>query len=126
MTDRRLLFSILIFLVFSVGAVSAQEILGTACEPYGTVTIRGEPASDNLIVIAYVGDIELARGQRALGDMDASFHQRSSLGLRSDVMPFQGDSQIGVASGRGILPVRALARRQWHPQENATLNANAP
>ncbi len=38
-----------------------QVELGTACEPYGSVTIEGQPAANNLVVIAYVGEIELAR-----------------------------------------------------------------
>jgi hypothetical protein len=56
--------SVLILFVFSIvsfSMASAQVPLGTACEPYGSVTIKGEPASDGMIVIAYVGDMELAR-----------------------------------------------------------------
>jgi len=41
--------------------VWAQVELSTACEPYGSVTIEGQPAANNLVVIAYVGEIELAR-----------------------------------------------------------------
>ena len=40
--------------------VSAQQT-GTACEPYGSVTVKGEPATDNMTVVAYVGEVELAR-----------------------------------------------------------------
>ncbi len=40
----------------------AQQPLGVDCEPYGSVTINGFPASDNMIVIAYADDIELTRG----------------------------------------------------------------
>ncbi len=47
----------------SVSAVSAQVTIGMECEPYGSVTIKGVPATDGMLVIAYVGDIELARGQ---------------------------------------------------------------
>lgn len=56
--------TILFIIVLSVIAVStanAQDPLSVACEPYGSVTINGQPASDNMVVIAYVGDIELAR-----------------------------------------------------------------
>ncbi len=45
----------------SLSAAYSQEPLSVACEPYGSVTINGSPASDNMLVIAYVGDIELAR-----------------------------------------------------------------
>jgi hypothetical protein len=53
-----ILFSISV-LFFSMAL--AQAPLGTECEPYGSVTIKGEPASDGMLVIAYVGDVELAR-----------------------------------------------------------------
>lgn len=56
--NRLLLVSFII--LGSATAVSAQN-LGTACEPYGSITVKGEPASDNMVVIAYVGEIELAR-----------------------------------------------------------------
>jgi len=49
-----------IIIAFS-GIASAQVISGVACEPYGSVTFNGEPAPDGMLVIAYVGDIELAR-----------------------------------------------------------------
>jgi len=55
------LFSVLSLVSFLSVASYAQIELGTACEPYGSVTIEGQPASNNLLVIAYVGDIELAR-----------------------------------------------------------------
>jgi hypothetical protein len=35
--------------------------MGTACEPYGSVAIEGQPAANNLLVVAYVGEIEVAR-----------------------------------------------------------------
>jgi hypothetical protein len=44
-----------------IGLAGAQEPLSVNCEPYGSVTINGSPATDNMLVIAYVGDIELAR-----------------------------------------------------------------
>ncbi len=47
--------------VVSLSAAYSQQPLSVACEPYGSVTINGSPASDNMLVIAYVGDIELAR-----------------------------------------------------------------
>jgi hypothetical protein len=54
-----LLFGV-ILITLSVTA-SAQVGSGVACEPYGSVTINGQPAPDGMLVIAYVGDIELAR-----------------------------------------------------------------
>lgn len=45
----------------SLSVAYSQQPLSVACEPYGSVTINGSPASDNMLVIAYVGDIELAR-----------------------------------------------------------------
>jgi hypothetical protein len=52
---------ILIFVALLGTTATAQEILGTACEPYGSVSIEGQPAANNLVVIAYVGEVELAR-----------------------------------------------------------------
>jgi hypothetical protein len=49
------------FVAVVAASVSGAQELGTACEPYGSVTVKGEPASDNMVVIAYVGEIELAR-----------------------------------------------------------------
>ena len=45
----------------TVSVAYSQQPLSVACEPYGSVTINGSPASDNMLVIAYAGDIELAR-----------------------------------------------------------------
>lgn len=56
-----------IFVIVSWSGVSAQVGLSTACEPYGSVTIENQPAANNLVVIAYVGDIELARTHTANG-----------------------------------------------------------
>jgi len=50
-----LLFAVLI------APASAQITLITDCEPYGSVTYNGQPASDNMVVVAYVGDFELGR-----------------------------------------------------------------
>jgi hypothetical protein len=47
--------------LFCFSSTQAQVGLGTACEPYGSVTIEGQPAANNLLVVAYIGDIELAR-----------------------------------------------------------------
>jgi hypothetical protein len=61
---RAIFKTTLVAIVLSVIAVSmanAQQPLSVACEPYGSVTINGSPASDNMLVIAYIGDIELAR-----------------------------------------------------------------
>lgn len=47
--------------IIVVPMANAQAPSSVACEPYGSITINGSPASDNMLVIAYVGDIELAR-----------------------------------------------------------------
>ena len=57
---KTLLLAILLSIVF-LSAAYSQQPLSVACEPYGSVTINGSSASDNMLVIAYVGDIELAR-----------------------------------------------------------------
>lgn len=57
---KTLLLAISILIV-SMPMAYSQQPLSVACEPYGSVTINGSPASDNMLVIAYVGDIELAR-----------------------------------------------------------------
>jgi hypothetical protein len=51
----------IVLLVITVSVANSQQPLSVACEPYGSVTINGSPASDNMLVLAYVGDIELAR-----------------------------------------------------------------
>lgn len=63
MLNGRIIILALILAATSVSAVSAQVTIGMECEPYGSVTIKGVPATDGMLVIAYVGDIELARGQ---------------------------------------------------------------
>ncbi len=63
MFNRKILaFALLSILTLAVSS-RAQFSMGTECEPYGSILMRGEPASDGLAVIAYVGDIELARTQ---------------------------------------------------------------
>lgn len=44
-------------------AIAQGQLLGTACEPYGSISIKGEPAADNLPVIAYINSQEFARCQ---------------------------------------------------------------
>ncbi len=60
--SKRPILILFLFATLIFSTASAQTPLGTECEPYGSVMIRGEPASDGMLVIAYVGDIELARG----------------------------------------------------------------
>lgn len=40
--------------------ISYGQILGTACEPYGSISIKGEPAADNIPVVAYIDNQEMA------------------------------------------------------------------
>lgn len=63
MANRGIIALVFISVALLVCPALAQGTLGTACEPYGSVTIKGEPAADGMLVIAYVGDVELARGQ---------------------------------------------------------------
>ena len=44
-----------------MSGVSYGQLLGTACEPYGSISISGEPAADNLPVVAYISGQEFAR-----------------------------------------------------------------
>lgn len=46
---------------------SFGQLLGTACEPYGSIAISGEPAADNLPVIAYINGQEFDRGSTVGG-----------------------------------------------------------
>jgi hypothetical protein len=50
-------------IILVVGASAQTEILGTSCEPYGSVSIHNEPAADNLPVVAYIDGMEMARSQ---------------------------------------------------------------
>lgn len=65
-------FSILVIgLIILTGGAAHGQLLGTACEPYGSISIKGEPAADNLPVVAYIDGQEFARsltlgGQYAL------------------------------------------------------------
>lgn len=72
MVNNVVKFSILVIglIIFAGGTVHGQ-LLGTACEPYGSISIKGEPAADNLPVVAYINGVEFARcltlgGQYAL------------------------------------------------------------
>jgi len=62
---RNLILSAFLFVILP--SVSFAQQAGTACEPYGSVTIKGEPAADDMLVIAYIGEVELARTQTAGG-----------------------------------------------------------
>jgi hypothetical protein len=46
-----------------ITALASAQLLGTACEPYGSVTVRNEPASDNIPVVAYINGQEVSRCQ---------------------------------------------------------------
>jgi hypothetical protein len=48
-----------IFILMSFAA--RAQVLGTACEPYGSISISDEPAADNLPVVAYIDGEEFAR-----------------------------------------------------------------
>lgn len=68
MVNRKVIVLVFILVALLVSPALAQgPPLGTACEPYGSVTIKGVPAADGMLVIAYVGDIELARDQTEAG-----------------------------------------------------------
>ncbi|NLI16535.1 MAG: hypothetical protein GX409_09650 [candidate division Zixibacteria bacterium] len=55
-------FGIALFtLIISAAAFAQVDLLGTACEPYGSVSIHNEPAADNLLVVAYINGVEFAR-----------------------------------------------------------------
>lgn len=55
----RIIFQIVIFILLGT-TVSYCQLLGTACEPYGSISIRGEPAADNMPVVAYIDNHEMA------------------------------------------------------------------
>jgi hypothetical protein len=56
----RSVFFILAIITLSAVAGHAQ-LLGTACEPYGSISIDGEPVADNITVTAHIDGIEFAR-----------------------------------------------------------------
>jgi len=58
-TLKILAFAITLILASSV--VSYGQLLGTACEPYGSIAISGEPVADNLPVVGYINGQEFAR-----------------------------------------------------------------
>lgn len=57
----RLTCVVVAFVIIGIGTTYAQDPMSVNCEPYGSVNINGSPASDNVLIVAYVGDIELAR-----------------------------------------------------------------
>ncbi len=67
MMNRKVIVLACITVALLISPALAQGPLGTACEPYGSVTIKGVPAADGMLVIAYVGDIELERGETEAG-----------------------------------------------------------
>lgn len=113
--------AILLFMALLGTTAAAQEILGTACEPYGSVSIEGQPAVNNLVVIAYVGEIELARTHTVNGQYslyiakdDDSTPQRE--GFRA------GDIITIRVSGNPALPsFEAFSGRQRRDLEITTL-----
>ena len=56
----KILIQISILILFSAAA-SYGQLLGTACEPYGSVSIKNEPAADNVPVVAFINNSEIAR-----------------------------------------------------------------
>ncbi|MCD6161113.1 MAG: hypothetical protein J7K40_01720 [candidate division Zixibacteria bacterium] len=54
-----LIQAILFIAVLTV--VSFSQVLGTACEPYGSISFRNEPIDDGLPVVAYINVQEVAR-----------------------------------------------------------------
>jgi hypothetical protein len=65
-SDTKIIFLTVLSVLLLVSISYAQQT-GTACEPYGSVTIKGEPAADNMLVVAFVGEIELARARTSGG-----------------------------------------------------------
>ncbi len=49
-----------VIIVLLVTVISYGQLLGTACEPYGSISIKGEPAADNIPVVAYIDNQEMA------------------------------------------------------------------
>jgi hypothetical protein len=58
---KRLLGILFFILLANVAVFGQVELLGTACEPYGSISIHGEPAADNLPVVAYINGVEFGR-----------------------------------------------------------------
>ncbi len=62
----------LILTIVTIASVSGQaQLLGTACEPYGSIAIDSEPVADNIVITAIIDGQEFARcttlsGQYAL------------------------------------------------------------
>jgi len=59
-TQFKIFVQVLLFVLISA-VLSYGQLLGTACEPYGSISIKDEPAVDNLPVIAYINGQEMAR-----------------------------------------------------------------
>jgi len=55
------ILAVVAILILASSVVSYGQLLGTACEPYGSIAISGEPATDNLPVISYINGQEFAR-----------------------------------------------------------------
>ncbi len=67
MTGFRIIILSASLMILAASATLAQAPLSTACEPYGSVMINGSPASENMVVTAYIDDIEIARGSIEAG-----------------------------------------------------------
>lgn len=51
-----------ILAIVTMSAVSSQaQLLGTACEPYGSISIDGEPVTDNIMITAHINGQEFSR-----------------------------------------------------------------
>lgn len=62
MCNKQVKIFVQVILFISVlSVVSFSQILSTACEPYGSISLDGEPIDNNLLVIAYIDGQEMAR-----------------------------------------------------------------
>lgn len=58
---KRIFWILLFILIGNLAAFAQVDLLGTACEPYGSISIHNEPAADNLPVVAYINGVEFGR-----------------------------------------------------------------
>jgi len=74
----KIFVQVLLIVLFSA-VLSYGQLLGTACEPYGSISIKDEPAVDNLPVIAYINHrntCQWCRGQSCISCTDGKGQKR--------------------------------------------------
>lgn len=115
----RAAFLSLIIITMSIVAAEAQ-LLGTACEPYGSISIDDEPVADNITVIAYIDGVEYARCTTLSGQYSLIIDRDNS-----DTVDKEGwaEGDVIIVSVNGTQASPSLTAQQGRVRHDITLYA---